>query len=179
MSRVRDKAAGVFHITCHSVWDGVLYRDDVDRTNYLDQLARTTARIGWTCVSVCLMTTHVHLILEVVDDMLAEGMQGLNFRYATGFNSRHRRRGRVFGAPYGLHRLFDDSYLMTAYKYVAWNPVEAGVADRPEEAMWSSYAAAIGLSDSFGFVDPSRVLGVVGGTREVAIERLRAFVEER
>jgi putative transposase len=178
MTRQRDTAAGLFHVTCHSVWDGLLYRDDIDRTNYVDELARTTEKIGWTCIAVCLMTTHVHLILEVGDGKLPVGMEQLNFRYAARFNARHRRHGRVFGAPYGARRILDDPHLLTVYKYVVWNPVEAGLCNRPEEWIWSSYRAAIGLSDSFGFVNPNRVLGCFGGTREVAIVRLRAFVEE-
>jgi REP-associated tyrosine transposase len=176
MTRQRDVAAGLFHVTCHSVWDGLLYRDDIDRTNYVDELARTTAKVDWKCVSVCLMTTHVHLILDVADGTLPVGMEQLNFRFATRFNARHRRRGRVFGAPYGAHRIFDDPHLLTVYRYVARNPEEAGVVDRPEDWIWSSYRAAIGLNDSFTFVDPGRVLGCFGGTREIAIARLRAFV---
>ena len=178
MTRQRDSAAGLFHVSCHSVWDLELYRDDIDRTSYIAGLARTTSEIGWTCVSVCVMTTHVHLILEVDDAVLADGMQRLNFRYAVEFNARHRRRGRVFGAPYDARRIVDDAYLLTAYRYDAWNPVEAGLVESPEQWIWSSYAAAIGLSDSFSFVDPSRVLGVVGGSPDVAVARLRAFVEE-
>lgn len=166
-------------MTCHSVWGLPLYHDDLDRTEYVAELERTTRSLGWECVSAVLMTTHVHLILGVDDDELAEGMQSLNFRYAVRFNSRHRRRGHLFGARYDARRLVDDSYLQIAYRYDAWNPVGAGLASRPEEWRWSSYAAAIGLRDDFAFVDPSRVLGCFGERREIAIARLRAFVEDR
>jgi REP-associated tyrosine transposase len=179
MTRQRDKAAGLFHVTCHSVWDGVLFRDDIDRTNYVDELARTTQKIGFIPVEVCLMTTHAHLVLEVGDDELPIAMERLNFRYAARFNARHRRRGRVFGAPYGADRVRDDAHLLTVYRYVALNPVEAGLVDRPEEWIWSSYRSAIGLSDSFGFVNPGRVLGIFGGSREIATARLRSYVEDR
>lgn len=178
MTRKRDGGAGIFHVPCHSVWDGVLFRDDIDRANYIDELARTTERIGWTCISVCLLTTHAHLILEVDDGMLAEGMQQLNFRHAARFNSRHRRRGRVFGAPYTQRRVVDESYLLTVFRYVALNPVEAGVSSHPEDWPWSSYRAAIGVSDDFGFVNPARVLACLSSVREVAVRRLREFVEK-
>ncbi len=177
MTRRRDTKPGLFHVTCHSVWGLELYRDDIDRTNYCAQLARTTATLGWECLGACVMTTHVHLILGVEDGVLAAGMQELNFRYAVGFNARHRRRGRIFGAPYGLRRIEDDADLLGVYRYVMLNPIEAGLVDRPEEWPWSSYATTIGLAETFSFVDAGRVLGCMGGTREIAIVRLRKFVE--
>jgi hypothetical protein len=106
-------------------------------------------------------------------------MQRLNFLHAVRFNARHLRRGHVFGARYDERRLADDSYLLTAYKYVVWNPVEAGLVDRPEDWRWSSYAAAIGVREDLSFVDPSRVLGCFGGPPEIAMGRLKAFVEDR
>jgi REP element-mobilizing transposase RayT len=177
MSRRRDISAGLFHVTCHSVWELDLFRDDVDRVNYLAELVRTMRRRGWICPVVCLMTTHAHFMFEIGDDSLAEGMQELNFRYAVSFNARHRRRGRVFGAPYSPTRIRDDSHLLTAYRYVVMNPVEAGLVDRPEDWRWSSYATTIGLSQDFAFVNANRVLGALGGPPEVARARLRAFVE--
>ena len=179
MARKRDLAEGLFHVTCHSVWGLPLFRDDIDRIEYVAELERTKNVYGWTCVSVVLLTTHVHTILEVQDGTLAEGMQRLNFLHAVRFNSRHHRRGHVFGARYDSRRLKDDSYLLTAYKYDVWNPVEAGLAAKPEDWRWSSYAAAIGLRDDFAFVDPSRVLGCFGGTPEIAVARLKAFVDDR
>jgi putative transposase len=177
MTRRRDTAKGIFHVTCHSVWDLDLYRDDIDRTNYCALLARTTARLGWECIGTCIMKTHVHLILGVEDGVLADGMQQLSFAYAVGFNARHRRRGRIFGAPYGLRRIADDADLLGVYRYVMLNPVEAGLVERPEQWPWSSYASTVGLRDTFSFVNADRVLGCLGGAPEIAVARLRAFVE--
>jgi REP element-mobilizing transposase RayT len=179
LARKRDLAEGLFHVTCHSVWGLSLFRDDIDRLEYIAELDRTRDALGWICVAVVLMTTHVHLILDVRDGALAEGMHRLSFRHAVRFNARHRRRGHVFGARYDERRLVDDSYLQAAYRYVVLNPVEAGLADRPEDWRWSSYAAAIGARDDFSFVDPSRVLGSFGGPPEIAIHRLKAFAGDR
>lgn len=177
MTRQRDLAEGFFHITCHSVWDGVLYRDDLDRTNYVHELARISSITCWELIAACLMTTHAHLIVGVVDDQLAEAMQEMNFRYAKRFNSRHRRRGRVFGAPYGSRRIHDDDHLLRVFKYVALNPVEAGLVRKPQDWPYSSYGPLIGERDGFEFVNANRVLTCFHRHREVAIEQLRRFVE--
>lgn len=165
-------------MTCHSVWTSELFRDDVDRTEYMRELAVAVADLSWTCISYCLLGTHVHLILEVADGTLPLGMQQLNTRVACRFNSRHRLRGHVFAGRYDSRRLESDAHLLAAFKYDARNPVEAGLCSSPEEWHASSYAATIGLVEMPSFLDPSRILRYFGGQRDVAIARLRAYVEE-
>jgi len=174
----RDVTAGVFHITCHSVWTTDLFRDDVDRLELLREVATVVVDQAWTCVEYCLMTNHLHLMLEVGDGALPHGMKCLNMRYACRFNARHRLRGHVFGSRYSSHRLVDDAHLLAAFAYVANNPVEAGLCRSPTEWPWSSYAATVGLAEPSSFVDPSRIVRCFGGNREAAIARLRAYVEK-
>lgn len=55
----RDTAAGLFHIYTHCVWvTPELYRDDVDRLEFLRHLALVSSRPGWTCIAFCLMGSH-------------------------------------------------------------------------------------------------------------------------
>jgi hypothetical protein len=54
----------------------------------------------------------------------------------------------------------NDAHLLRAFRYLAWNPVEAGECKRPQDARWSSYATTVGLRDDYPFVDASRVLDV-------------------
>jgi putative transposase len=174
----RDTSAGLFHITCHSVWTTDLFRDDVDRLALLGEIASAVVGAAWTCLIVCLMTTHYHLILEVGEDTLPTGMQRVNTRYACRYNSRHRLRGHVFGGRYTSRRLATDAHLLAAFAYVARNPVEAGLCRSPGEWPWSSYAGTVGLNEPHSFVDADRVVRSFGGTREIAVARLRAYVEE-
>lgn len=176
--RLRDKQAGIFHIYAHSVWAAsALFRDDVDRSVFLRELARATNKVGWTCIGFCLMTTHYHLIVEVDDGALPIGMHALNFRYACHFNARHRMRGHAFGARYDSVRIDSDEHLLAAFKYTVRNPLEAGLCTRPEDWPWSSYAGTIGTTVQHSFVDDARVLDCFDGPRELAAARLRSFVE--
>ncbi len=175
--RRRDTSPGLFHITCHSVWTSVLFRDDLDRTDFLAELARAVTDQCWTCLSYCLMTTHFHLILEVGEGTLPLGMQELNTRYACRFNAKHRLRGHVFAGRYDARRIRDVQHLLDAFAYDAKNPVAAGLCESPEEWKWSSYAATIGVAEPCSFVDPTQFLRCFGGSRADAIAQLRAFVE--
>jgi putative transposase len=174
----RDLAAGIFHVYTHSVWIApALFRDDVDRLDFLRRLATVTERVGWTCIGFCLMNTHHHLVVEVQDGMLPVAMHRLNLGYARNFNRRYRLRGHVQFGRYGSTRLRSDSHLLTAYRYVMRNPVEARLCDTPQEWPWSSYAGTVGLATPHSFVDPTAVINCFDGTLEERIARLRAFVE--
>jgi putative transposase len=173
----RDSAAGVFHVTAHSVWSAELFRDDLDRHSFIEQLAQTAERHEWICIGLCLLTTHYHLLLDVNDATLPDGMQELNFRHATRFNGRHGLRGHVFAGRYGAQRIDSDGHLLVAFRYLARNPIEARLAETPAAWRWSNYASTIGLDDAFSFVDASRVIGCFGPPGRAAVVRLRRFVE--
>ena len=174
----RDTEPGTFHVTCHSVRDTPLFRDDLDRIRFLSELATAGAHEGWTCIEYCLMTTHFHLIVTVDANVLPVAMHQLNFRYACSFNARHGTRGHVLERRYGAGRIASEAHLLAAYRYVARNPVSAKLCATPQEWPWSSYAAPVGLADQISFVDASAVLELFGGPHELAVARLRGFVEE-
>lgn len=174
----RDIDPGTFHVTCHSVRDTSLFRDDLDRIRFLTELASVGARTGWTCIEYCLMTTHFHLIVAVDAGVLPLAMHQLNFRYACSFNARHGTRGHVLERRYSAGRIWSEAHLLAAYRYVARNPVMARLCATPQEWRWGSYAASVGLADPISFVDASCVLEIFGGPHEMAIARLRDFVEE-
>jgi putative transposase len=175
----RDKAAGVFHVYTHALWAAdALYRDDVDRTVFLRELVRAGAKVEWDCLAFCLMDTHYHLLLEVDDGALPRGMHSLNFRYAMQFNVRHSMKGHVMGARYDSVRIEDDEHLLSAFKYVVLNPVDATLVASPADWPWSGYAGTVGLAEPHTFVADERVLSALGTTSARATNALRTFVEE-
>jgi REP-associated tyrosine transposase len=174
----RDKHAGIFHIYTHGVWQAPPYfRDDVDRMVFLRELARATRKTEWRCIAFCLLATHYHLLLDVDDGALSEGMQSLNWRYAMQFNERHASRGHAQFDRFGSRRIEDDSDLLSACRYIVRNPVEAGLCVSPQDWPWSSYAGTVALAEQQSFVDASLILECLGGESEIATARLRRFVE--
>lgn len=175
----RDLDAGVFHVYAHSVWAAdALFRDDQDRLAFERELARTTARAGWRCLSFCLMGSHYHLILDVDARVLAKGMHYLNFRYATYFNERHGMKGHVQGRRYDARRIRSSAVLRIVTKYVARNPVEAGLCEKPEDWRFGSYAGTIGLREQHSFVDDRLILEGFHALAAYARTSLRNFVEK-
>ena len=172
----RDLAPGIFHVASHSVWTSVLFKDDIDRMLLLTELAKTASRMRWRCVAVCLMTTHYHLVVETPDASMPVGMKQLNLTHACRFNARHRLQGHVVDGRYWARRLVSDTDLLTAFRYVARNPVEAGICRSPREWPWSSYRGLAERAEVFTFVDPSPVLGCFRPP-DTAVEQLCRYVE--
>lgn len=134
---------GVFHVYARGNDKGLVYRDDSDRQTYLRLLARAVKLCRWRLLAFCLMPNHVHLLVETPETNLGKGMRWLHGLYGREFNDRHGRSGHVFQGRYGSVPIKTDEQLWWAAAYIAMNPVEAGLCDRPEEWGWSSHAATV------------------------------------
>jgi REP element-mobilizing transposase RayT len=174
----RDVAAGTFHIYTHCVWAvPELYRDEIDRLEFLRNLARVTDEKEWTCIGYCLMTSHYHLIVDAAAGVLPDAMHAVNLPYAVQFNRRHGLKGHVQYRRYGSRRIVDQLDLLDTYAYIARNPVKAGLCDSPGEWPWSSYAGAVGLAEPAAFVDSTAILRGLERVSEDPIAALRRHVE--
>lgn len=154
---------GIFHVATRSVDEAFAYRGIPDRLDFMHFLWTTVGAYGWNCQSYCLMGTHYHLIVQTPRANLSAGMQMLNGRYAQRFNWRHRRRGHLFGARFMSVPVEDEAHLMAAHRYVARNPVRAGLCAHASDWRWSSYRAVVGLEEPPFFLDVKGALTTFGG----------------
>jgi putative transposase len=175
--KLRPVHAGLYHVSSGGTRPDPFFRDTVDRGIFVVQLATMLARTDVVCIGFCLLATHYHAILDADEGALPHAMQRLNWHYARATNRRHGRLGHAVGRRYMAVPIESDAHLVSAFRYVAWNPVEAGECSKPQHSRWSSYATTAGLRADYSFVDASRVVGCFGRPRAVAIQRLRGFVE--
>jgi putative transposase len=173
----RDLAPGIRHVGVSAAGAAPYFLDDLDRAIWLRLFVATGSRYRWRCVAVCLLSTHWHAIVEVPDDSLARGMHRIVGGYSRRFNERHGRTGYLVRSRYWSKRKDSAAALLEAFRYVARNPVAAGLVERPEDWPWSSYGATVGASDMFGFVDAAMILGEFGSTRTAQLRGLRSFIE--
>jgi putative transposase len=155
-----------------------IYRDDRDRARYLVLLGHVVERQSWRCLAYCLMDNHVHLLVETPEANLGAGMQLLHGLYAQAFNKRHRRSGHVFEGRFGAVRVRSDEQLLQAARYIARNPVEAGLCDDPAMWSWGSHAA---VADTSGpaWLDTVRLLAYFGAGGGDPLRRYADFVALR
>jgi REP element-mobilizing transposase RayT len=134
----------IYHVMNRGDHQERIFCDDEDRKVFLATLAEVCDKTRRQIHSYCLMTNHLHLVLETPDANLVEGMKWLLGVYTARFNRRHKVFGHLFSGRYKA-LIVDGSgngYLKSVGDYVHLNPVRAGLL-RPEQPLeaypWSSY----------------------------------------
>jgi putative transposase len=129
---------GYFHVYTRGVADTAIFRDDEDRRWFLALLLNAARRSAWELHTLCLMTTHYHVVLQSTRAHLSVGMQWLNGLYAQSFNRRYDRQGHLFAARFGSRVIEGEEYLERVSAYVLLNPVRAGLCDRAADWRWNA-----------------------------------------
>ena len=155
-----------------------IFLGDDDRLDFLRRLDGVIRRHSWVCQAYCVLSTHYHLLVTTPNPDLAAGMQRPNGAYASQFNDRYGDFGHVFAGRYHSTLVEGDGHLLELFRYIALNPVRAGLCKRPASWLWSSYPIALGMQPAPRFLDLGGVFRLFGRDLERARERLRAFVED-
>ena len=133
----------VHHAYARGVNRTVIFIDDEDRERYLALLGQVVERHGWRCLAFCLMHNHVHLLVQTPEPYLGRGIQLLHGIYAQYFNRRHARSGHLFQGRFGTKVMRTDAQLLLAARYIARNPVKAGLCREATDWRWSSHRATL------------------------------------
>ena len=149
------------HVTARGVVRRPIFRDTADRRRYLRTLGRQGERVGWRCLSYCLMNNHVHLLLEGAQPDLSRGMQQLQGQYAQWFNRRHKQSGHLFQGRFHAEPVANDDHFWSTIAYVVNNPVNAGLCASAEEWPWSSHNAVL-LGEALPWLDTRRLFAYIG-----------------
>jgi putative transposase len=166
-----------YHVFARGNAKQCIFEDEADHLRFLEQLERSLERFAVDCLAYCLQWSHYHLLLVPHEHAVSRVMQHVNSAYCQSFNRRHNRVGHVLQGRFGSRLVDDDSYLLAALRYIAWNPVEAGLVARPEDWRWSSYRALVGLDEVPRFLAPERVwLTVNASDAASGRQRLVSFV---
>jgi len=135
----------------------------------------------------CLMSNHVHLMLETPAGNLSEFMHRLQTTYSVYFNRRHQRSGHLFQGHFGTRVVRGKTYILRLSRYIHLNPVATGAAkklplreriDMLRKYRWSSYRSYIGRSAPLVFVDYAPMLAMTNAeTKAKRPAEYRKFVE--
>ena len=169
-------AGGIYHLTSRGNDRAPLYRDQPDYDAFGRMLEKVCDTYEWHCHAYCFMPNHYHLIAETTQPNLAAGMHVLNLSYARWSNWRHHRSGHVFERPYHDELITRDSHLLEAYRYVALNPVRAGLCAGPAGWPWTSYRATAGAESAPGFLRIERVRGCFAWAKGDGAAEFEQFV---
>ena len=129
-----------------------------DYAAYRDLLAVQCAAHGVAIWSWVLMPNHVHLVL-VPDhvDALRGALSKVHRTYAGRIHAREKRTGHFWQGRFGCVAM-DELHLLAVLRYVALNPVRAGMVTRANDWRWSSVHALLDPECGDGMTDTRPVL---------------------
>jgi len=174
----RENVPGTYHVVGEGVSSRALFSGGETRRVFLALVNGAYERYSLSVTAYCLLSTHYHLIVQTTEADLSRSMQWLNSRYAERINAEARERGHLFGARFWSRRITSDPDLLATTRYIALNPVKAEICRSAEQWPWSSYSIFVRGLRRPPFFDPSLILSLFGAREDVALRRLRAYVED-
>lgn len=151
--------SGYYHVVLRGNGKQLIFEDDSDRQVFLKLLKRKTAADGVKIIAWCLMSNHVHMLIDDPNHSLSHVMHAISTAYARYFNDKSGHVGAVFQGRFTSVPITSDGQLLKAVRYIHENPAKAGFSS-VDAYRWSSYGEYLGRQ---GVADTGTVLDMVGG----------------
>ncbi len=112
-----------------------VFVDNGDYCYYLDTLENWAQQLQVKVYAWCLMTNHVHLLLDPGDDIKSIGllMKRLAGRQTRFVNKQENRTGSLWDGRYKMSIVDSDEYFLQCCRYIELNPVKAKMVIRPAD----------------------------------------------
>jgi putative transposase len=165
----------VYHVILRGNAGESIFFDDRDRYRLYLILQYAVERFGCRIHGFCLMTNHIHLVMQLGDIPLSRIMQNVSLRYTKWINFTQARTGHVFQGRYKAILIDADAYLLELVRYVHLNPVRAGVAASADEWRWTGHRAYLGI-ETIPCLTTDWVLGILSPEEKKARESYVTFI---
>ena len=107
--------------------------------NYYSKITKDQEKII-QIISFCLMPTHVHLTSKQLStNGVSIFISNVLNSYSRYFNTKYHRKGPLWESKFENVLVKDDEQLFHLTRYQHLNPVTAGLVDKPEDWIYSSY----------------------------------------
>lgn len=177
MPRVKTNDS-IFHVMSKSISEVDLFKSDDDKKQFMSILKDYQNTYKFRVYGYCLMTNHVHLIIDANGADISTIMHSVNFKYAVYFNGEHKRHGHLFQDRFKSKIVKDDKYIYALSAYIHNNATDLkAFKTKPETYEFSSLGIYLGLrKDPFNLVDDSFILSLFGENIGLARKKYMEFM---
>jgi putative transposase len=138
----------VYHVMSRGNRKSLIVDDDDDRRTFTSTFSEAAREYQVRVYACCLMSTHYHTLLDTPRGNLSEFIRAVNTDYSKAFNRRHERVGHTFEQRFTSLVVQREKYLRRVARYIALNPVKAGLCRNASDWPWSTHRATAGLEDA-------------------------------
>jgi len=166
---------GLYHLITRGVERRDIFHSPEDYRKFLTLLAVQKEKLPFFLYAYCLMTNHVHLLIERMTDDVGRIMHRVLTGYTQYYNRKYRRSGHLLQGRHKAILCQSDMYLAELVRYIHLNPIRAKMVRKVESYPFSSHRAYMGL-ESAGPVDVDPLLRRFAPKKAVARERFAKHV---
>lgn len=166
-SRLKSQS-GIYHIMLRGINQQVIFEDDEDYSKFIETLKNYKAISGYQIFAYCLMSNHIHILLQTGQEDLDVIMKRIAGSYVYWYNWKYYRKGHLFQDRFKSEPIDDHSYFLTVMRYIHQNPLKAGIVDKIEQYEHCSYHEY--AENKNGFIDKDFVYEIID--RDVLMEYL-------
>lgn len=134
----------MYHVMLRGNYRQSIFNDDEDRLYFYSLLENTIEKFNFKVHVFCLMTNHVHFVIEIKYVPLWKIVQSFASSYAGYSNRKYNRSGHLFQGRYKAKLIQDEKYLLTLCYYIHINPVQAKMVNHINTYAWSSHMSYLG-----------------------------------
>lgn len=135
------------HLTQRGGRNQRTFFEQSDYAAYLRGLKERLPEVEISIWAYCLMPNHVHFVaVPRTEDALRKLFGNVHAQYARAVNQARGWQGHLWQERF-FSTVMDELHTLAAMRYVEQNPVRAGLCARPDEWLWSSARAHLGLVD--------------------------------
>ena len=150
----KKSSTQIYHVVIRGMDHQTLFEEVKDYIKYLDILAFYKQECVFNLYAYCLMSNHVHIILQTCDIPLDTIFRKINTNYAIWFNMKYQRCGHLQQERFYSEPIEDQAYFLTAIRYIHRNPCKAGLESSPGMSyQWSSIHAYLNSNSDFIDID--------------------------
>ena len=136
----KQSESNIYHVMLRGINRQNIFEEAEDYGKML-RLLRDYQRVcGYSLYAYCLMSNHMHLLLQPGDEPLEKIFRRLGASYVYWFNAKYGRSGHLFQDRYKSEPVKNDGYFLTVIRYIHMNPVKAGQCQQPGDYAYSSFS---------------------------------------
>lgn len=173
-----DAPGTLHHVMVRGIEGRAIFRDDHDRGDFLERVARLAEAGHLTVYAWALLPNHAHLLVRTGARPLGRCMRSLLTGYAGQFNRRYKRVGHLFQNRYKSIVVDEEVYFRELVRYLHLNPLRTGIVGdlrNLERFPWTGHSALLGHVRRPWYAGDA-VLRRFGRSTSAARRAYRAFV---